>query len=431
MAAKAPLRAEFLPANSDFSLHSAATALHNLVTTLAKLAAPVRDAQVSTLLGSIASPFDSNIPSTDPTVPSLVRAVKDILDLTSEMKSDVANFKKLVAKEALAKDSKWEELLKDIAGLRERKVMLEIYGAQEAIQREFSTWIRRKTDVDEAGWNVKSKEGREEILANAFVEAIFSDVAAGLPSFDDLPVSLSSSDVDSSNVLPPSFLVQCPELFKLQNAIQALIILACLLSLLPSTPTTTRSTSSTESSSFPKLDDALVERLWTVLKSEYDDSSTQDQPSGAEASHTKVAHLADELIHLSSNGSALGVGNSAFSEEMGLRAAVERILKCDDPVYRLLKGRLKGAIGGALKTVYRAESSQSGGVPTMRTGRGSVDLPRRKESTGPSERKTVGIVKGFDRSLVLMNRLSEVVDDLNTGLDWSRLVWADLLQAQF
>ena len=289
--------------------------------------------------------------------------------------------------------------------------MRTIYDEKDSsLARDVVTWIKSIEGSEEEEWRSGSPSRRLERIAEALVETLFDTRAVALPSLDPthstsplpLPPSTSPSSSSPPNTLPPIFLVPAPRLFRLQNLIQALTIVACLSSLaaLPSPS--------------PSSEPTWTDRLHTILESEIDTSPTEEG--------TKLEHIVQELLV------AVRKARPVDEVEEGrLRAGVHRILRYEDPVYRLLSSRAKMAIKAALLRSLNVNTTWVvSNLPVMRSGRqvGS-GLGAQRVPTSPAKRASFGSLKGFEK---VVDKVEEVEEELERVLDWCTFVWGDLLE---
>ncbi|GAA5929903.1 hypothetical protein JCM1841_001254 [Sporobolomyces salmonicolor] len=434
----------------DWTPDEAASTLRTVLQALQQLCAPARDAQVRDLLSSVSAPSSSLSPS------SLVGLVRSTLALAEHMGTDLKTFRRSTVAQ-LASEEEVREVVKAETGERERKVVRELLGTGGAGEmeaerevRETKRWVRGKSQEARAGGGGDDEDNtpvsRAEVAA-ALVETLFEDVAVQLPSFsssDDAPSSSSNDHPTPCNPLPPIFFVLSPRLFELQNTFQAIVILACLVTVVGPPPPPAR-VSDNESHFTPN---DYVSRLWTILQSEIipaPPSSLSDPPANRDSSSsaTRLAHLSDELIAYRLSLPLSSSPHMDETESTRIRSAVERILRYEDPVYRLLKERLKAGVKAALVEAVTASRSEQGTRPStslpplqnLRTGR-SVRPGRDEEVSSRSRsaqrgsvRVQVPPIKGFERPSSLAERVQETVEGRLVGEVWVWMegVWGGVL----
>ncbi|GAA5889183.1 hypothetical protein JCM5296_005826 [Sporobolomyces johnsonii] len=453
----------------DWTLDEAASTLRAVLQALEQLCAPARDAQVRDLLSPVTSPSSSLSPST------LVDLVRSTLALAEQMSTDLRTFRRSAVAQ-LASEEELREVVKEETAERERRIVRELLGgrgmgekeADREVRKETKRWAREKTGearADGEGDDDDNAPVSRNGVASALIETLFEDVAVQLPSFsDDGPSSSSNDQPTPNNPLPPIFFVPSPRLFEIQNTFQAIVILACLVTVVGPPPSPARA--SDESHSTPN---DYVSRLWTILQSEIipaPPSSLSDVPADRDttSSATRLAHLSDELIayRLSlapSSSSSSSPLDATEPERTRIRSAVERILRYEDPVYRLLKERLKVGVKAAFVAAVtvtdtaaaRSRSEQDGRSNTstplplkLRTGR-SVGVGRRLEEDEVSsssrsrsrsrfaQRESVRVqvppIRGFERPSSLAERVQETVEGRLVGEVWRWMegVWGGVL----
>lgn len=469
--------------------------LERLVRVLQRLCAPARDPDVRALLARLDDRADPSRPSRrrHPDEPNLVDLVQETLDLAEAMKADLDRFHAaevrhhrravlsdpLHLRDAAAADEEergLRALIEQEAASRERHLVVEWYAGDENVRRATTTWCLGHSSghppppqgqVDPPHSDRVATAGREEV-AHALVETLFAREAVALPDLDttpaadpdrvtgqgplDVAAAAAAADTSAGNVLPPVLVVLAPLLFELQNQLQAVVILACLATLVTSTyePATASS---------PAMD-PLFQRLWSILDmsitrlpSPRDSATASGVPADEVPEPAHLAHLADEILaHFAAASSPSPHRDVANSDliEARVRAGVERILRYEDPVWRLLSNRLQAATEAALlETIRRSSCRESappeGGqqpqqVPSrLQTGRlnrgaGPHPSPRSSASSAATYPRTNVLgarpAKGFDRPAVLAEKTSELVDSRIVGEVWGHVdrVWSRVLE---
>ncbi|GAA5983901.1 hypothetical protein JCM11641_006416 [Rhodosporidiobolus odoratus] len=458
------LKADLSPIpGGSFNCPAALTRVQEVVSLLQRLCAPARDAQVRQLLAAISSALlpsgSSGLSSTSS--PSLVSLVRRTLVLAGEMTQDVSRFKRgLVEKWASEEDLR--DVVTEEGMVRERKVVEEMYGGSEGVRRETKTWVGRRLGRSRVVGD--RLVGEQEVVtteafAAALVETLFTTTSVSLPPYPPVstpsPASSTSSAepeaVPSANSLPPPLLVLAPTLFHLQNLLQALVILSCLIALIGPSSTTREGT---------EKEDNLVRRLWALLETSIEPPTSPfvrppAAPFEEEGTETRLANLADELVayRVSLLSTAPSPSNPISStsspphrlsaeEEQRLRASVDRLLRYEDPVFGLLQKRLQEGIKGFLVSSFTSSSStseqtssSSAAPPTLRTGRtlpSSISHPASASSPNTSATPTMPSIKGFDRPPLLANKVEEVVRSTLVGgekgvWNWVEGCWGGVL----
>lgn len=241
------------------------------------------------------------------------------------------------------------------------------------------------------------------------LHSVFSEIPVsipftkGHPDFTPPPLPRPIVEGAPPNYLPPIFYVPQPLIFELQNHLQALVILACLATLVPAPPQPPPSSSSLPSSA-SAAGPTLYDRLWTILK--------------AAGDNTKLVHLSDELIK--SRGTSVGE-----AEQKRVREGVNRILRYEDPAFKLLRKRLKEGLE-SVAGFGLEDDVQGRGLPgRMSSGRargngGGSSTPRRGEVKVP-------VVRGFER---IKDKVEEVAEEARGYVSWARELWDGRLRSE-
>ena len=438
---KSALQARFQVATvSQFSLFEATSLVWTLAATLAQLCAPSRDGQVRAVLAALSQDGDPAGPASNLSVAAFVSAVGQLLALAGDMVKDVAAFRSNLAS-VVTTDDELEDLATREAVERERAVVLTQYagdvagrgvGAQRgAIDASVGAWVGRKTGADVSGWESAETGWKNDKVAEALVETVFSEQAVALP--DQLssplppPEPSAGPSPPGSNFLPPTLVVPSPRLFSLQNKLQAAVILACLLSL-AGTPTPLTPGSQGGS--------AWVPRVWTLLTA----ASAQPPPPPASATatataddtSTRLTNLSDEIL-ATTYGPGVQVTPVLEAERARIRQGVDRILSYSDPVFNLLRNRLKAGLKAALLASVHPNTPFSGSVtsavPEMRTGRtvirGASEKAEVRAGVRAKERASVKVepIRGFAGTQLLWGKVEECALELVQIEEWQRSVW--------
>lgn len=431
----------FPPTSSP--LQSARVFLKEIVVALRERCAPLRDDMVDELLRKLDDPFpvyapkvidanhiDATQPSSQAQPPSplaqlLVDVMQSILSLVEIMKSDLSTF-------VLGNmtDAQLKQLVIEQAKLRERRVVLDIWGAQKSggdhqIKEIWQSWL---VGAPETATSTPNGIPEKKKWITALVNALCSDrpLSCDLPRQADLTrEALSEEDTGQpQNQLPPQFLLSAPALLYIQNLIQAIVIAASLRSLTRLHPVLRSSDQE------PHYD--FMNQIWVLLKAEIDSNAIDNTNGG-----TKINNLADEVIR----ARTLSSGKPEPAEEAQLRAAVERTLRPQDPVFLLLLRRLMGAIEARLLSIITEKQGQAKRTfpVSMQTGRNPdqdrntntkwprLSFPERpafSSTKNASSTVIAPVVRGFEEP-VLRNALEEVVLKLGSCVDWVEFVWED------
>lgn len=416
---KAALQIEFTLI-SNFSPPVATSTLHHLISILAKLTAPIRDTQVYELLSSISLPSSTPTPSSSTVTPTtklsslllpspaltvseLISAVQSTLAFTKIMQSDLDQFKKNLVQATPPTEYELNGLVTFEAKRREREVVERYYqNLGLELNKEMRDWIRRNGGSKSNGRSAEATNlsDRSVEVSNGPVGTVFAEVAVEFPLSSP---NSSSTLASSTNVLPPIFIIPSPTIYKLQNQVQALIILACLLSLAP------------------RLTEATTERLWTILT--FDLSST-----AATSEDTKLINISDEIIRSTIESSNFGDPDKLEIEIDRIRKGVDRIIKYTDPVFGLLRTRLLLAMKEGLQSAFASNLVDMTDTPAiMRTGR-TIGSTASEINAAPEfqSRVFLPLVKGFDRYSVFTREMLIVAQELESVLNWSLDTWSDV-----
>jgi len=157
------------------------------------------------------------------------------------------------------------------------------------------------------------------------------------------------------------------------------------------------------------------------------------------AGETKLAHLADEVIRARKHAASLNHTEVTAGEEATLRAAVDRTLKPNDPVFALLQKRLLTALLTALVQRRSEPAQTSPNIPErMQTGRdGERKGKRPRLAVDPEELDDVDSnivwselrtleVKGFEDP-ILSKSVRDTFQKIDNCLRWVESVWGDVI----
>jgi hypothetical protein len=389
---------ELLP--RPFHFERDALLLKNLVSTLGRLCAPFRDAEVEKL-----SAFLDHLSAQSPThfdwVSNFVFACRSVVDLCQSMRGDLANFDRYASDALETSDDPQgliTSLLRSEAGVFEKDVVLHACG-WGAVRRMTLQWmetkLRRPVDPNRFG----AGDFGEAILSAAFDTrtVIYKDPTSTthLSTIDPGHVGFQHA-YETSNMLPPVLCVQTTDMVNLQRQIQATCTLACLYVVAGETSAAwgermaslifSRTLSDTQTVE----DVEIVDWLVTTLKEE-------DATAAAVASPEALKKLKNDAM---------------------------RVLQPVDPVFQLLRNRLKAGLVGWLKSKLELESQRPVAPPTMATGRVRPAASTRQPTTAP-----VPQVLGFDRSESLRDAVAGISQRASDIMTWSMSVWEETLRA--
>lgn len=354
---------------------------HDILVALRRRCAPARDAYIDTLLASLADP-----PTHPPDLAKLViETTRSLLTLAETMKDDLSQFVLGSMGEV-----QLSATIADQARLQERALVLDLWG-QSVIQEDITTWL---ADLSQPYTLAVGPTSRKWVLRLVQALGASDPVTCPLPTKPLTPEDGAPPPVP--NTLPPPFFFSAPELFYIQNVLQAIVIAAALRALLPT--------------SVPPPEDFMY-RIWTLLL------ASVNEENGAE--DARLINLADELVRAS----------SLVDDEAGkLRAAVARTVRATDPVFLLLQRRLLSTLAERLARAPTAPVHRKDAPTEMLTG-------RREQTTlnVTSEERTeaeVLDVKGFGEP-VLTGAIEEGLKKLRTAVRWIESIWADTLEPGF
>lgn len=429
------------PSPTSAPLRSAAITLRGVLSDLRARCAPLRDAEIDSMLDTL-----SPEASAEELPRAVAMAFKGILELAEKMQDDLRHY----ALDALprAPESELQAVLRAHARVREREVVKLIWGGAEMVRKSWQDWIRGVSEGD------TPRERWRKGLIDALGMPI--SISFGFPS-QTVPNGTFSA---TPNVLPAPFLVPFPALFHLQNLVEALVICASVRSLVPASPTPTSPSPSPSASSPPSPRTLLTQRVWILLRSEIGNTGRGNSPTGAGESETKIAHLEEEVLQawkLAKNPHPNSNSNSdsdldvvtvpvpvsvSEAQENALRAAVRRVLRAEDPVFKLLLARVRAFLYQAptISSPSSSSASDGGGETTgpkyMRTGFARFgngqsfsppqSSPNAKDVT-VTHLASLPSVRGFEED-ILREGLKEVRDSLDTIVEWTEWVWDDIIE---
>lgn len=444
-------------------------------TAAAAAAAPDRAAQ-----SDLSDPPHST-QSPQPDWEEVVDLVREILDLAEAMRADLDRFRTELNDKAIAtstttttlSEQELERVVEREAAMRERAIVLKWYGGvEENVRRSTRRWcLERSAGTDRSGLSAPASSsssadptaldrivGREE-FALALVDTLFASQPVAVPSLEATP---PPPPLEGNNLLPPPLVVLAPLLFELQNQLQALVILACLATIASSSSSAVHSPPPMAADTSP-----LLEKLWTIFDMNITrrpatvrivpglgkTSAAVDDKEEEEADGTRLAHLADEILaHLAASQGRAADRDPDLAKRV--RASVDRILRYEDPVWKLFSKRLEGAVKTALLDMVRSDvavvTSPSSDqvhpqVPAqLRTGRFTTSSSAAERRRGPAlplltgtKRRAADLVagvqpvkvKGFDKPAFLADMVSELVRNRLVGEVWTHVeeVWGSAL----
>lgn len=401
-------------------LDSALVHLREVLASLRQRCAPVRDPEIEALQQSLDDPPNRSAHLV--ALATLVaETVRHILRLSEIMKDDLSQF---------VFGNMTEQQLKSVvakqAQTTEREIVTDLWH-REGIMQGWASWLDK---LPLTHLSAISAEPRFLWIVR-IVQALGSSLPVSCPLPSRTVQTNASSGHDSNetaespttNALPPAFFFSAPTLLKIQNYLQALVI-AASLGILARLATPTRS-------SDPPDPDSFMSRIWTLLRAEI-----SGEP---DAGDTKLINLADEVVRARTQASATSTSPSK-EEDKALRAAVDRTLRYEDPVYKLLQRRLRTELSHVLVKRRQGDAGAGAGPTTLRTGRDGeragkrprlvLDLEDVDESrVSRSSARIVADVKGFEDP-VLSRAVVEVFEQVDGCLGWVERVWGDVVETR-
>jgi len=311
----------------------------------------------------------------------VVETIRSILKLAEAMKDDLSQFVLGTMGEA-----QLAVAVADQSRTRERALVLDLWK-QSVIREDITAWL---ADLSPPYALIVASPPRKWVLRVVQALGATEPVAGPLPTKplgpeDDRPLPVP-------NKLPPPFFFSTPELFYIQNFLQAIVIAAALRTLLPASVS-------------PPED--LMYRVWTLLLASVNEEDPEED--------ARLVNLADELVRAS-----LLTDTEATKQ---LRAAVVRTVRTSDPVFILLQRRLLTALAERLAHTPVMVDRKDASVE-MRTGR----RERPHNATGEKlPTPEILEVKGFGDP-VLISAIQEVLVKLRGVLLWFESIWADLFE---
>ncbi|KAL1727334.1 hypothetical protein EV714DRAFT_286548 [Schizophyllum commune] len=429
------------PPPSVSPLHTTIALLRDTLSALKERCAPIRDEKIDQIVSELdrAPPYSSE-DSLHPEQRAehqaiasrvVIESIQALISLAQEMKSDLTQTVLGVMTEQQIRTIVTKE-----ARIRERELILTLMS-KDTVKEAWSAWVNE----------VKAHANASElpVWIARLLEALGANVpvAANMIQYIAQPSdSAESRPPPPPNNLPPPLFFCAPDLFRLQNHLQALVIVASLRSLvnIPQTSQNSHTPSPTSND--------LTHRLWTLLEAEI----KPGHEAGASAGETKIINLADEVLRArrqayadagapSTDEGSRSSAPSPQEDDSKVRAAVERTLRAEDPVFALLQKRV-------VEWLARALAAPPPPPPVaperMRTGRDGVGAASGHGRTGSGSHTGHGRTdsleddaptglppppKGFEDT-VLAKALQDAVRMLQTQcVQWVRGVWGDVVEA--
>ncbi|KAG6334249.1 hypothetical protein ID866_4840 [Astraeus odoratus] len=403
------------PSPTSSPLESAVSLLRVLLSSLQERCAPVRDSEIESIRQNLDNP---PLYSSRPAALARLVAdtVKSILEISEVMKDDLSQFV--------------------LGRMTEQQLMSVVSKQAKTIERQVTIDIWRKDRVMQ-GWRL----WLERLQAPFPSLGSASPLSCPLPtrvvpttqSSQDDPEAWTSSlhatltSIDQDNILPPIFFFSVPSLVKIQNDLQALVIVAVLHPLARSPLLAQGTTTNT-------TDPTFSERVWTLLQA--------DIAGESDVGDTKLVNLADEVVRAHMQGGS----TLSKEEEARLRTAVDRTLKPTSPVFILLQKRLFSALVTALvhaRMGSHTSPERGTGPSILKSGQDRGRAGKRPRLVldpedidkqfsvrfHPSEANRPVAIKGFEDP-ALDRAISAVFGRLDEQLRWVEDVWEDVIETK-
>ncbi|KAL9939153.1 hypothetical protein V8E36_001966 [Tilletia maclaganii] len=321
----------------------------------------------------------------------------------------------LTAPPGTAADQFRRHVQSDVELTMRRGEVYAVWGGEEKVKANFNEWVQA---------SLTDAPTRETLRWRAsLLDTIFSDQPVRLPVLptranldsDGNPIAATPGQ----NTLPHALIAGASAIFDLQNKVQAVVVLACLVTIVTSAvgsravsqhhrPAGNAAGSGNEASS---EQDTWVLRLWTLLEdfiaepdqprpteastptssapntSNPANASAQPRPAPAEAERTRLRNLTAECIRsyrdlrgLSSTVTtatpAAQQDEATIADERKIEAGVRAVLRYEDPVFKVFRKRLYAAFTQVLLSPSASSSSaQHTAAPAASPGAAHSPLP--------------------------------------------------------
>ncbi|TRM69940.1 hypothetical protein BD626DRAFT_544495 [Schizophyllum amplum] len=392
------LSAPFPPSMSP--LHSAMDLLRDVLSALKERCAPVRDEELDRIqaqLDGVSAYHATDTQQHTLAAQTDIDALKATIAVSEHMKSDL-NQTVL----GIMSEEQIRAIVTEQARIRERELILSTMS-KETVKEAWESWMGDALLTSHAAdlptWVTRLLDAiGANVPISANITKYLLSPSSGLDS-----ESVSQSPPSPPNNLPPPFFFCAPALFHLQNHLQALVIVASLRSLVRvPQPSATASD--------------FTHRLWTLLQAEIEPNH-----SDASAGDTKIINLADEVLRARKQA-----GDPAQDSEEHVRAAVERTLRAEDPVFVLLHKRVVEWLARALC----APPPRPPVAPeTMRTGKRSFEGGQSVAHEVTASSGLPPPPKGFEDAVIAAGLLDAVRMLQTQCVQWVRSVWGDVVDA--
>ncbi|CAD6893902.1 unnamed protein product [Tilletia controversa] len=293
----------------------------------------------------------------------------------------------LTAPPGTAADQFRRHVQSDLELSMQRGEVYAVWGGEEQVQANWKDWVASTASAGE----IDTSSTLETMRWRAgLLDAIYSDHPVRLPILPtranleakskekegESSTTASSSLKQTENTLPYALVAGATTLFQLQNKVQAVVVLACLVAVVTSAvgsraiPQRTanhanNSVAQGDSSSLPDDPDLWVSRLWMLLEdfiAEPDhpapvpdsltepasSSSPATRPAPAEAERSRLKNLTAECIRayreLRGLSTQTARSDDTAADEVKIEAGVRGALRYEDPVFKILRKRLHAAM---------------------------------------------------------------------------------------
>ncbi|BGP33492.1 hypothetical protein JCM10296v2_005296 [Rhodotorula toruloides] len=430
--AEAPLN---LVNQTGFDAFAALARLETVVDVLKRNSGAARSETISAICDDIVFAKSSSEPSR-----SLVDLVRRVLDFVEVLEEELrAAHARMLRNKSFFSDADLEKMVLDSLRLtghtEERHIILLVFGGPAGVVDKTRAWLSQ-----EMGSELPSGQPpvlSRDLVAKSLVKMLFKDQAFDLTNEQNRP--------------PPIFYILSFALIYLQDQFQVLVVVACLATLVGTAPPP-----SPTSSTPPANLTAFIQRIWTILQAEIGPSASPIDPmtgmppaqdDDTLPSAIRIANLADEVISHRRTMLVASGATLSSKEEARLRTSVERVLRYEEPVYKLLKSRLKASVEAALVDFVTQVPSNEASAPGPLSA--PTDLRTAHSKTpaslyaairaimpgsppGPPPRtRTLHLQpgKGFEKPAFLREKVEEIVRTrLVTNVwEWMEESWSDMM----
>ncbi|KAG9121561.1 hypothetical protein FRC07_002431 [Ceratobasidium sp. 392] len=310
---------------------------------------------------------------------SIINAAQAIAETAKFMREDLNDY---VLQNASEEDAKhW---VRAQARTKEREVALRISGTEEKLVQCWKDYLH--VDTASVSWT---------LLARRLLETVSAPTAAIF-----LPPDTQIPSLPYQNIVPPQLMLSIESLVRVQDLIQAVVIVASLRSLVPISS---------------DLAESFASRIWALVESVILGRSSSSEPQ------FKLINLQDEVIEAYHTSHTTHHSPHTPIADDTLRATVSRTLRAEDPVFRLLQKRLVSALEAEL---VQPASVGSVAPIVMRTGR-DQEIRNTAASSHRAELPRIR-AKGFDDH-ALDEPMVQLLDCIRRVLGWMVFCWNDFM----